>query len=560
MENPNLNPYGHPSAAVRLRTLVDRYAYAILILGGLFLGLTVIFPQIGILEWIAPVPAVLVLLVYAPAKVVKLRKMYLMGLVFFLSYLLVTFHWFLYMYPLDFADMSRPASAVVVLAAWLGLSAFQAVGAALIFPLLAVAARGKFLSRRPILLPLLFATLWTTLEWFWANSGWSGVPWSRLALGQANLLPLMQSAWLFGSYAVSLLILLVSGYLAFLLLNPNRRVLCLALAGGLFCGNLAFGAVRLLTYEDSDRTLTAAAIQGNKSSLEHWGFGTTDEVMDTYADLTCAAAEAGADIAVWPETCIPINIDRSEDVYEYVTDLARECGIPILVGLFTEVSPDSDADYNSIVVALPDGTVHDTVYNKRNPVPFGEFVPFRALVTAIIPPLAEINTLDEDIPAGEESVVFDLSVGRVGSLICFDSIYENNARDSVENGAELLAVSTNDSWFRDSRGVWMHHAQSQYRAIETGRCVVRSAVTGVSSVISATGEVVEYLPALETGYVIEQVTLRTERTPYMVIGNLLAYLCLSVSAVGILAAPCEGIVSKFQKKIMLFCEKYRKNF
>ncbi len=547
MANPNLNPYGRPSLAVRIRTFADRYAYVVLILGGLLLGFTVIFPQIGILEWVALIPAVLVLLVYAPAGTVRLRKMYLMGLVFFLSYLLVTFHWFLYMYPLDFADMSRPASALVVCVAWIGLSAFQAVGAALLFPLLAVAARGKYLSRRPVLLPLLFAAMWTTMEWFWANSGWSGVPWSRLALGQAELLPLMQSAWLFGSYAVSFLILTVSGYLAYLLLNPSRRVLCLALAGGLFFGNLAFGAVRLMTYEDGDRTLTAAAIQGNKSSLEHWGFGTTDEVMDTYADLTRAAAANGADIAVWPETCIPINIDRSEDVYAYVTELARECGIPILVGLFTEVAPESDADYNSIVVALPDGTVHDTVYNKRNPVPFGEFVPFRALVTAIIPPLAEINTLDEDIPAGEDSVVFDLEVGRVGSLICFDSIYENNARDSIDNGAELLAVSTNDSWFKDSRGVWMHHAQSQYRAIETGRSVVRSANTGVSSVISATGEVMEYLPALETGYVLETVTLRTERTPYMVIGNMLAYLCLALSVAGVLATPCDRIMSRMRR-------------
>ncbi len=547
MANPKLNPYGAPSISVRARTLADRYAYPMLIFGGLLLGFSVIFPQLGALEWFSLIPALLVLFVYAPASGVQLRKMYRMGLTFFLAYLLVTFHWFLYMYPLDFADMSRPASAVVVLAAWLGLSAFQAVGAALLFPLFAIAARGKLLARRQALLPLLFATLWTSMEWFWANSGWSGVPWSRLALGQASLLPLMQSAWLFGSYAVSFLILMVGGYLAYLLLHPSRRVLCLALAGGLFCGNLAFGLVRLAAYDAGDRTLRAAAIQGNKSSLDYWGFGTTDEVMDTYAALTRDAAAKGAELAVWPETCIPINIDRSAEIYEYVTDLSQECGIPILVGLFTEVSPDSNADYNSIVVALPDGTVHDTVYNKRNPVPFGEFVPFRAIVTAIIPPLAEINTLDEDIPAGEESVVFDLELGKVGSLICFDSIYEQNAIDSVNNGAELLAVSTNDSWFEDSRGVWMHHAQSQYRAIETGRCVVRSANTGVSSVISATGEVVEFLPALETGYVLETVTLRTERTPYMVLGNLFAYLCVALSMAGILATPCERLVSKARR-------------
>ena len=520
----------------RLSLLLDRYGYAVAVLGGLLLGFTVIFPQIGLLEWIVLVPAAAVLLSYAADPAVRLRRIYAVGLTFFLSYLIVTFHWFFYMYPLDYAGMTRTASAVVVTAACVGLSIFQAVGAALIFPLVAIAARGKLLSRRPALLPLLVAALWTSLEWWWAHSGWSGVPWSRLALGQAEILPAMQSAWLFGSYAVSFLIVLVNGYLAYLLLHPDRRVLCVALAGGLFCGNLAFGAIRLATYRETGNTLTVAAIQGNKSSLDYWTPTSADEVMAIYADLSRAAAADGAELIVWPETCIPVNIDQSPITYDYVTDLAVECGVPILVGLFTDVAPDSMAYYNSIVVALPDGTLHDAVYNKRNPVPFGEFLPWRALVTAIAPPLAEINTLADDIPAGKDSVVFDLEEGRIGPLICFDSIYEQNARDSIRNGAEVLAVSTNDSWFRDSRGVWMHHAQAQYRAIETGRYVVRSANTGVSSVITATGEVADYLPALETGYVLGSVVLRTEKTPYTVMGNVLVYLCLLVSAAGLVSA------------------------
>ncbi len=530
----------------RIRHMAGKYRLPILLLSAVLLGCTVIFPQIGLLEWVALVPAMAVIFPLVCDPTVKLRRLYGTGILFFLGYLLVTFHWFLYMYPLDFAGMSRPASAVVVLFAWMGLSAFQAVGAALLFPLMAVAVRGKWLSKHTVLHPLLFASMWTSLEWWWAHSGWSGVPWSRLALGQAHMLPAMQSAYFFGSYVVSFLILMVNGYLAYLLLHPSRRVLCIALAGGLFFGNLGIGAWRLLTYEDNGIVIRAAAIQGNKSSLDYWSTGTTGEVMDTYADLTRRAAAEGADIAVWPETCIPINIDQSSNIHQYVTSLSVECGIPILVGLFTDA--EGGAEYNSIVVALPDGTIHETVYNKRNPVPFGEFVPFRKLVTTLVPPLAEINTLDEDIPAGEDSVVFDLDLGAVGSLICFDSIYEQNAVDSIENGAELLAVSTNDSWFRDSRGVWMHHAQSQYRAIETGRYVVRSANTGVSSIITATGEVSESLGALKTGYVLDEVCLRTERTPYMTIGHVFAGLAVAVSMGGILSAAPEWCLHTMVKK------------
>ncbi len=547
MARKKLESIASLSPTERVRALVDRYASLWLILSGLLLGFTVIFPQIGFLEWIALVPAAAVFFVRASNPAIRLRKIYGMGLLFFLSFLLVTFHWFLYMYPLDFAGMSRPASAVVVMVAWIGLATFQALGAALIVVLFAIASRGKWLSRHTALLPLLLACLWTVLEWFWANSGWSGVPWSRLALGQAELLPVMQSAWLFGSYAVSFLLVLVNGYLAYLLLHPNRRILCATLAGGLFCANLAFGFIRLSAYEDGDRTIQAAAIQGNMSSLEFWQ-GSEDTVMAVYERLTREAVENGAELVLWPETGIAQNIDREPQVYDFVTGLARDCGVPILAGVFTDVGPDSLASYNSIVVALPDGTLHKTVYHKRNPVPFGEFVPWRNVIMTLVPPLAEINTLGEDIPAGTESVVFDLECGNVGSLICFDSIYEINARDSIDNGAELLAVSTNDSWFRDSRGVWMHHAQSQYRAIETGRYVVRSAVTGVSSVISATGEVKAYLPALEEGYVLSEVTMRTERTPYMVIGNLFSYIALGVASLAVLATPVELVVAKWRKK------------
>ena len=534
--------------ALTLRDSVSKRKWLILPLGGILFALTVIFPQIGSFEWIALIPALLAILTLIPDPTVKYRRLYGLGLVFFWPFYAVNFHWFFYMYPLDFAGMSRPASAVVVTVACLGLSLFQALGAALLFPLMGVATRGKWLSKHTILHPILFSCLWTALEWWQAHSGWSGVPWARLAIGQAENVLSLQSAAIFGSYFITFLMVAVNGLLAYMFLHPSRRVFCAALAAGLVFGNMAFGAIRMAAVKDMGEPVKVAAIQGNKGSLENWSFTTMDKVMEVYGELSREAAENGAELIVWPETCIPANIDRQGWVYEYVTELSQECGVPILCGLFTRVAEGSDADYNSIVAALPDGTVHGTVYNKRNPVPFGEFVPFRDLVMTVIPPLAEINTLDEDIPAGADSVVMELDVGNVGPLICFDSIYERNALDSIGNGAQLLAVSTNDSWFTDSRGVWMHHAQSQLRAIETGRYVVRSANTGVSSVINDRGEVLELLEPLKTGYVLEEAYLSDRVTVYSVIGNVFAYVCVAVCAAAILCPVAERMTDRFRGK------------
>ena len=340
---------------IRIRELAVRYRWLILIPCAFFFGLSVIFPQIGLLEWVLLIPALAVFFTMASDPAVKYRRLYGMGLAFFWVFYAVAFHWFLYMYPLDFAGMSHAASAVVVGFACLGLSLFQALGAALLLPLLGVAVRGRFLSKHPLLHPLLFACLWTSLEWWQAHSGWSGVPWARLSLGQAEAVAILQSASLFGSYLITFLIVLVGGLLTHLLLHPDHRALCGGLAAALFLANLGFGAVRMAVMEEGDERITAAAIQGNKSSLEHWNVSSMDEVMGVYGDLSRKAAAEGADIIVWPETSIPANIDRSARVYTYITELARECGVPILCGVFTRVEEGSDADYNSIVVALPDG-------------------------------------------------------------------------------------------------------------------------------------------------------------------------------------------------------------
>ena len=506
----------------------QKFRWVLLVAGAVLFALPILFPQLGILQWVALIPSLCAILpeVSDPAR--RLRGLYGMGFVFFFCFYLPNFHWFLYLYPLDFAGMDNLTSVFVVMLAWVGLSAFQAIGAALLFPLLALMTRNKYVARLPLVTPLLFAALWTVWEWFQAHSGWAGVPWARLALGQVDMSVTVQSAAYLGSYFVTFLLVAVNGLLAYLILYPSRKRLCAILACSLFLGNVALGGVRLLSYRNGEDTVKIAAIQGNLSSHDDYALGAVTAAKEVYGKYSREAAAAGADVIVWPETALVVSLDSSPTTRQFVKALAVECGVPIIVGAFTDAEEDG-ALYNSMVVALPDGTLHDVVYNKQIPVPFGEFVPWRDVIMTVIPPLGEIAMLSDDIPAGEDSVVFELDDAMIGSVICFDSIYEDNTRESVKNGAEVLCVSTNDSWFKDSRGVWMHHAQSQLRAIETGRYVARSAVTGVSSVISPTGEVLSFLPPLEEGYAMSSVTLLNDTTPYSVMGDVLPYLCLAAT-------------------------------
>ena len=133
-----------------------------------------------------------------------------------------------------------------------------------------------------------------------------------------------------------------------------------------------------------------------------------------------------------------------------------------------------------------------------------------------------------------------------GTIFIPDSCWPIVYRYDEPQYAAVRAVSTNDSWFQDSRGVWMHNAQSSLRAIETGRYVVRAGNTGVSSVIDPTGQVTAELDPLLTGYVPGTVRLCEERTLYTRIGNLFAYLCAALCAAAVLANPAEMVVRRLR--------------
>lgn len=530
----------------------------LLAMGGILTGLMLIFPKAGLAEWLTLIPVGIFLLTLAPERSMSLRALYGWGLFFFYCYYLVTFHWFIYLYPMDFIDgMTKGSALVVVLAAWLGLSLLQALMGGLVFVAIGVVFRTRFFSRFVFLRPMAAAGIWAIYEWT-QTLGWWGVPWGRLPLGQSYYLVGLQTASWFGSYFVTFLLVAVNLYLAQAigcLAQRKEKKQCVFLRGSCVaavvmlvfqygCGTVLY--IKKGNSSSEADTVKVAAVQGNISSHEKWDVGTTQRTKEVYRAYTLRAAEEGAQIVVWPETALPYVITDGNAMARYVSDLAKESGVTILVGCFTQ---GEEGQYNSIVCFLPDGTMHKTVYAKRRLVPFGEFVPMKTLFETLIPPLADLVMSGDDVAQGEGAQVLVLEEGTIGSLICFDSIYEELTRESVLEGADLICLSTNDSWFTDSAALYMHNAQAQLRAIESGRWVVRAANTGISTVISDRGEVLASLPPLEEGILVEEVRMAEHTTLYTYIGNLFVYLWILVLTVLVgYEAVCCGY-KKRQEKI-----------
>ncbi len=497
---------------------------ASLLIGAVLTGLTLVFPVIGFLEWITMVPLIWGAYRLADDESLRLRQAYGFGFLTVLAYYLVLYHWFVRLYPLDFVGLSNSASAVVVVVGWLGLSLLQALPGGLIFLAMRAIAKTGILRRLPLLRPFVFASLWVIFEWS-STLTWTGVPWGRLALGQVNLLPMLQSAALLGSYFISFLILCVNGLIAYALLYRTREILCGALAAGLLLSNLSYGLIASSIPTETKSNVKVAVIQGNINSHEKWSGDSLSRIRTVYADLTRRAAEEGAKLVLWPETVLPFSLEHRSDMKNFLASLAQECDVTLVVGSFYRETVEKE--YNVLYLVDPDGTIRDECYAKRHLVPFGEYVPMEKLIKALIPPLAALSDLGGSLTAGEGSELFETEHGTLGSLICFDSIYEQLTLESTRDGAELFLVSSNDSWFYDSIAVYQHEAQSRLRAIESGRYFVRSANTGISSVIAPDGSHLAWIDPLETGYAVAEVGMTDRTTPYTAVGNLLVYLCIA---------------------------------
>lgn len=513
-----------------------------LALGAALTALTLIFPQVGMLEWVTMIPIALALYRLTD-RGVSLWKAYRYGFFTVFVFYFILYHWFVYLYPLDFVGLGNGASVAVVIAGWLGLTLLQAIPGGLMFLGFAALCRTRVVKRYPLAKPFLFAALWVVFEWS-STLAWTGVPWGRLCLGQMKLLTVLQSASLFGSYFITFLLVVFNALVAMAVMLKPRRVVCVTLAVVLFACNHMFGLLRMnLQHKIGTVETDVAIIQGNVNSHDKWSADSYRNTLDLYGGMTRQAAEKGATLVVWPETALPYDLSRNRPLTVWLEELVRDCNVTLIVGaLWTD---GEGREYNSLFLVTPeDGFSPGARYDKRHLVPFGEYVPMRELITALIPPLAELSALDDDLTAGSGSALFETPWGKIGSLICFDSIYEGLAVDSVRDGAALMVISSNDSWFYDSAAVRQHLYQAQLRAIETGRTYVRAANTGISDVITRYGRSTAQIGALVDGFELRCVEFRTDKTLYVCIGNLFVYLCLAF----LLTAPAlEWILRKKEK-------------
>ena len=484
----------------------------LILISAVFTAAAFLFPSLSWIAYFSLIPVFILLLTNKD----KTKNLFLYGWLFGFLFYAGSMHWFLQLHPLDFLDLSGTVSLTVVILGWLLLSLYEGLFTGFLFVLFQKLSVGGY--RDLFTLPL----LWIVMEWL-QGLGVLGFPFCRLYITQYQNLPVIQSVSLFGSLFISLLIAFINTFIASLIVNRELRKTGVAVSTlAFFLINYGYGLIQLHQPIDG-KQLKVALIQGNTSSNQKWEAGTTSAIFDTYYRLTKQALEeAKPDLVVLPETILPVTFNDTAYL-EAFQSLAVETKTSLAIGGFYYDGPKK-LDYNSIYYIDRDGQVCSPLYSKQKLVPFGEFLPFREVLGKVLPILNNINAAGSDLEPGKESSVNHLpSLGTIGSLVCFDSIFPQVARESVNNGAELFCLATNDSWFRDSAGVYQHNAHAVFRALENGRWVTRAANTGISAFLSPRGEIINALAPLTSGYTVCEVSLLSSETLYSKMGELPVY-------------------------------------
>jgi len=394
--------------------------------------------------------------------------------------------------------------------------------------------------------------IWAALE-FLRNYVLTGFPWASLGHTQARTLWLAQLASLGGVYLVAYVVVLSNTVLEALWAwwrqkAPLPRYGLIVWAGVLGLSSI-YSAARLAGEPAPAGTprIRAAVVQGNldeKVDLRGWA-GQAFVFVRMLSETQKAEAQ-GARLVVWPEGTLPGSVHPNTETFERMAAHARHPKrAELIIGGVTRGLKDNQTVLtNSAFLTGPDLRIRAR-YDKRHLVPFGEYVPLESILPYewFIPAGAAFFS------PGSDHLPLDSSAGKLGLLICYEAIFPEVARQTVDSGAQLLVNITNDSWYGFSSAPYQHLAIARMRAVETGRFMLRAANTGVSAIIDPRGRVLGTIPLglvptsrdrahpselVSSGQLTRSVALLEGRTPYVVLGDLFAWLC-ALAAVGLLS-------------------------
>jgi len=372
---------------------------------------------------------------------------------------------------------------------------------------------------------------WVAIEL--ARARISGFPWDLLGTAQVDNIPLTGIATVTGVYGLSFGIVLVnSAFAASILLPPGRRTLMLMSS---IAATIALQAGVLAKPPAQPTTHTARLVQSNVPILGA-GAWTIQYFHQTVDELSRLSEQPSWDspqprLIVWPESPTPFFVN-DPTFHHQLMAIALQTNSHVVAGsIGVRSTPGREKPselMNSAAVMSPKG---DWVarYDKVHLVPFGEYVPFQSLLSFA----SSLMKASGDFSPGADRTVFALDGHKVGTFICYESVFPDEVRLFADRGAEVFINISNDGWFGDTGAPYQHLNMARMRAIENRRWLLRDTNTGITGAIDPYGRLVTRAPRNQRTAIDVAYAFRGDTTFYTRHGDFFAYLCAIITIVAL---------------------------
>ncbi len=380
------------------------------------------------------------------------------------------------------------------------------------------------------------ASLWTVFEWL-RGQGTFGFTWGWLGYSQSPWLGFIQLASIAGVPGLSFLIVLHNAAFAEAIFSSARSVVrrlaplglvWVVIGATVLAGRLTSERERTRLLHASYPSLKVAIVQPSEREpraediTRPWSAADTAAQLALLERLTRQAAQSHPALIIWPESAVPEILNRDIALRRRVEEIARRSRAWLLAG--SHLEGKGGGLYNSAFLFSPEGRIRDR-YDKVQLVPFGEFVPGRNW----LPGVHNYPIRDTDLSPGRGFFPLRIDASTLGVAICFESIFPHISRELVRNGANLLVIITNDGWFKRTAAPAQHRQMAVFRAVETRRWVARAASTGISCLISPSGDIVQELGLYQSGVLTWRIEVRKGETCFVRHGDWFIVVALATA-------------------------------
>ena len=361
----------------------------------------------------------------------------------------------------------------------------------------------KINIKKPLSNLFLFVLLFGLVE-FLRGTILTGFPWNLIAFSFSNSLEIIQVTSLIGTYAFNILCITFFTIPAIFILKENKKEFFISIIFLLlpfvlfFSGSNKIKSFQSLKVIKNDLVIRAV---GSKINLDRF-YGNVDSttVIDELIELSDPVSSIKT-LFLWPEGIIP-NINQNElKEFGYIFNQNFNENHLLAIGINSYRNDNNkNKFYNSFSVYDHKlKLVHS--YDKIKLVPFGEFLPFEKIFGKI--GLKSLTNNYQSFSNGKKRDIITIKENqfniKILPLICYEVIYsgkifENSNFDYIINISE-------DGWFGNSIGPYQHFTHSIFRAVESGKYLIRSANNGISAIINPIGTVEKQIPFGNSGYI-----------------------------------------------------------